>query len=75
MSLEALGRLLVSFALVLLIIGGLLILFGRAGILKMPGDVLYRRGNFTFFFPVVTGIVISIILTLMINLFGWLWRR
>lgn len=38
----------------------------------LPGDIVWQKGNSTFFFPVVTCIVISILLTVMLNLF---WRR
>jgi hypothetical protein len=35
---------------------------------RLPGDILVRRGNFTFYFPVVTSIVISLLLTLLLSL-------
>lgn len=35
---------------------------------RLPGDILGRRGNFTFYFPVVTSIVLSLLLTLLIAL-------
>jgi Protein of unknown function (DUF2905) len=35
---------------------------------RLPGDILVRRGNFTFYFPVVTSIVLSLILTLLFAL-------
>ena len=41
------------------------------GIGKLPGDILIRRGNFTFYFPLVTSLLISLILTLLLN---W-WNR
>ena len=36
---------------------------------KLPGDILIKRGNFTFYFPIVTSILLSIILTLILNFF------
>ena len=36
---------------------------------RLPGDVSYRRGNFSFHFPIVTSIVISIVLTLVLSFF------
>ena len=36
---------------------------------KLPGDVSYRRGNFAFHFPLATSIIVSIILTLLLNFF------
>ena len=54
----------------LLIAGvGLLITVG-VPIGRLPGDITIRRGNFTFYFPIVTSIVISIVLTLILSLFS-----
>ena len=36
---------------------------------KLPGDIYVRRGSFTFYFPVVTSIILSILLTLILSLF------
>lgn len=66
---EAMGKLLVLFAVMLLITGGALWLFGRAGGGFLPGDIVARRGNTTFVFPIVTSIVVSIVLTVLLNLF------
>jgi hypothetical protein len=38
---------------------------------RLPGDIVHRRGNSTFYFPIVTCILASIVLTLI----GWLLRR
>jgi hypothetical protein len=64
---------------VLLVVGGLLVVLGlvltfsgRLPFLgKLPGDIVYRRGNFTLYFPIVTSIVLSLLLTGLI----WLFRR
>jgi len=37
---------------------------------RLPGDISYRRGNFGFYFPLATSIVVSIVLTLLLMLFG-----
>ena len=47
---------------------GLLISFG-VPIGRLPGDLTFRRGNFTFYFPLATSIVASIVLTLLFMLF------
>ncbi|HEB12891.1 MAG TPA: DUF2905 domain-containing protein [Actinobacteria bacterium] len=75
MSLEALGRALIGFAAVLVVVGGLLIFLGKIGFLKLPGDILLRRGNTSVFWPIGTSIVVSIILTILINVVIWWWRR
>jgi hypothetical protein len=59
------GRLLVLLGIMLLVVGGLLIVFGR---LNLPGDFVWRRGNVTIVFPLATSIVASILLTILLNL-------
>jgi len=41
------------------------------GLGRLPGDLIYRRGNFTFYFPLMTSILLSIALSLLL----WLFRR
>lgn len=51
-------------------LGGLLIIGGKLfGLGRLPGDIFIQRGNFSFYFPVVTGIVLSLLLTVLLNLF------
>jgi hypothetical protein len=58
------GRLLVFVGLAIAALG-LLITWGfPAG--RLPGDLVYRRGNFTFYFPIVTSILLSVVLTLVL---------
>lgn len=75
MTIEAIGKLLVGLAVLLLIAGGLLMFLGKLGLVKLPGDILFRRGNSTYFFPIVTSIVVSLVLTVLINIAIWFWRR
>jgi uncharacterized membrane protein YidH (DUF202 family) len=63
---ESLGKLMVLMGL-LLAAFGLLVWFGGAW--KLPGDILIRRGNFTFYFPLATSIILSLVLTLILNFF------
>jgi Protein of unknown function (DUF2905) len=65
-----LGRMLVIFGSILVVLGVLLIVGGRVPwIGRLPGDVVYRRGNFAFYFPIVTSILLSLLLTLLFSLF------
>ena len=51
-----------------MIAGILIIIFSKVPFLgKLPGDIHIKRDNFIFFFPVVSGIVVSIIITLILN--------
>jgi len=63
-----LGRTLIILGL--LIAGvGLLITFGLP-IGRLPGDFTIRRGNFSFYFPLATSIIVSVVLTLIMMFFG-----
>jgi hypothetical protein len=65
-----LGRALLVAGGVLLAVGLFLTLGGRfPGVGRLPGDVVYRKGNFTFYFPVVTCILLSVALTLLLRIF------
>ncbi len=69
---EGLGKLLIVFGLVLVVVGALLVLAGRLPWLgRLPGDILVKRENFTFYFPITTSILISIVLSVIF----WLFRR
>jgi hypothetical protein len=67
-GLENVGKLLLGGAVVLLILGGLFLLLGRLGIDRLPGDLVFRRGNATFYFPIGLMILLSIVGTLVLNL-------
>jgi hypothetical protein len=65
-----LGRALLVAGGVLLAVGLFLTLGGRLpGVWRLPGDVVYRKGSFTFYFPVVTCILLSVALTLLLRIF------
>jgi len=61
------GKLLVVAGLIMAAAGALILLGLPIG--RLPGDVVLRRGNTTFYFPVVTSIVVSVVLTLLLALF------
>lgn len=56
-------------AAILFTAGAAVYLLGRAGGGFLPGDIVVRRGNFTLLFPIVTMLVVSIVLTVVANLF------
>ncbi len=56
-------------ALVLLVLGVLFLLLGRLGIDRLPGDFVFRRGNLTVYFPIGVMILVSIVGTILLNLF------
>jgi hypothetical protein len=61
------GRLLVGVGLLIAFIGVLVILGAPIG--RLPGDMVIRRGNSTFYFPLATSILVSVILTLVMMFF------
>jgi hypothetical protein len=73
MDLSGLGKLLLGLGGLLLLIGALLVFGGRLpgiGVLgRLPGDIFIKRDNFSFYFPLTTSLLISIILSLMLWLF------
>ncbi len=69
MSLEGIGKLLIGGAIVLLVIGGLFLLLGRFGLDRLPGDLVFKRGNVTVYFPIGLMILISVVATIVLNLF------
>lgn len=77
------GKLLIGLGVAVALVGGLLLLadripgvshlFGWIG--KLPGDIFIKRDNFSFFFPLATSIVLSVVLSLVFYLLSWIFRR
>lgn len=63
-----LGRSLIVMGALLALVGVVLLVGGKLGLGRLPGDIVVERKNFTFSFPIVTSIVISLVLTLVVNL-------
>jgi hypothetical protein len=65
-----LGRTLLVVGAVLFVIG-LLLTFGARvpGLGRLPGDIVVRKGNFTFYFPLLTSILLSLLLTALLSFF------
>jgi hypothetical protein len=70
------GRMLVTLGVALVVIGGIVMLLGRTGlpIGRLPGDILYRGKNSTFYFPLASSILISVVLSIVLFLIGRLKR-
>jgi hypothetical protein len=65
------GKLLIAFGLLIAGAGVVLVLVGRLPwIGRLPGDIYVQRGNWTFYFPLATSIVVSVVLTLVFWLIG-----
>jgi hypothetical protein len=70
------GKLLFGMGIALVVIGGIIMLLGRSGVPigRLPGDILYKGKNTTFYFPLASSILISIVLSLLLFLIGRMRR-
>ena len=67
-----LGKILVFFGVVLVVVGVILVLLGRTHlpIGRLPGDIIYRGKRTTFYFPLTTSILLSVVLSLLLYVIG-----
>ena len=70
-----LGKILIGFGVLMVVVGGVLLLagslFGKVPWLgRLPGDIHVQRGNWSFYFPLATSILLSVVLSLLFWLFG-----
>lgn len=64
------GKMLILFGGVLVLVGVVLLSFGKIPFLgKLPGDIIIQKKNFTFYFPIVTSILLSLLISLLLYLF------
>ena len=64
------ARFLITLGLILLLAGLLWPYVARLGLGRLPGDIVFTRGNTTFYFPIATSIVLSLVLSALLWLFG-----
>jgi Protein of unknown function (DUF2905) len=70
-SVSDVGKILVAFGLLIALTGVVLVLVGRVPwIGRLPGDIHIQRGNFTFYFPLATSLLLSVVLTLVLYMVG-----
>lgn len=65
----SIGKIIISLGITLVIIGMIITYGSKLGLGRLPGDIFIKKGNVTFYFPILTCVIISIILTLIGNLF------
>jgi hypothetical protein len=71
MDLQTFGRWLVGVGILIVVVGGILMVSGKVPFIgRLPGDIYIKRENFSFYFPVVTCLVIGLLITLLFRLFG-----
>ncbi len=68
---QHIGKLLIIIGVVTAVFGALFVFSGRLPWLgKLPGDIVIHKKNFTFYFPLATSILLSLLITLLLWLFG-----
>jgi len=69
--LESFAKLLIVFGVILAAVGGFLLFIGNVPYIgRLPGDIYVQRKNFSFYFPLTTSILLSVVLTLLFSLFS-----
>ena len=70
------GRILIALGIVLLLVGGLFVLLPRVGINlgRLPGDLRFDTGQTNCLIPIATSILLSLLLTIVLNLIGRFFR-
>ena len=69
-SMGGIGKLLILWGVILILIGLFLTVMPHIPLIgRLPGDIIIRKKNFQFYFPIVTCIIISLVLTFLLNLF------
>jgi hypothetical protein len=65
------GRILILAGLIVVVLGIIISFSDRIPLLgKLPGDIMIKRDNFTFYFPLTTSIILSIVLSIILRLFS-----
>ncbi|HEY5038800.1 MAG TPA: DUF2905 domain-containing protein [bacterium] len=69
---SSMGKGLVLLGLILVVVGGIIVLTGKVPFLgKLPGDIRIEKSNFSFYFPVVTCLLLSALLSLIFWIVSW----
>ncbi|MCB0120232.1 MAG: DUF2905 domain-containing protein [Anaerolineales bacterium] len=74
---ESIARYLMLGGIILFLIGGGIFLASKFGIPlgRLPGDIRIEGQNSGFYFPITTSILVSVLLTILVNLIGWLLKK
>ena len=75
MEMTPIARFLVVLGLAILLVGLLWPYLSRIGLGRLPGDIIIERDNVTFYFPLVTCLLLSLLFSLLFNLVYWVVSR
>ena len=71
MNFAQLGKMLIGFCALMIVLGGVMVLLGKIpGLGKLPGDILIKGEHGSFYFPIVSCIILSMLLSIVLNLFN-----
>ena len=65
-QMSGLGRILIVVGIIIIAVGILMLFSDRIGLFKLPGDIVVKKKNFTFYFPLMTSVILSILITLIL---------
>jgi len=70
---ENIGKFIIIVGLFIILVGVIFVVSDRIGLhlFRLPGDIVFRKGNTTVYFPIVTAIVLSLLISFVL----WLFRR
>ncbi len=72
---QDIAKLLIAFGVIIVVAGVVLLLLGKVPFLgKLPGDFTFSSGGMTCFVPLATSIILSILLTIILNVIARLWK-
>ncbi len=69
------GQFLIFVGILLIVTGILITLIGKLPFGKLPGDIVYEKPNLKIYFPITTSIILSIVLTLILNFLIWILKK
>ncbi len=69
------GKWLIAFGVLMIVIGLLVMLLGKVGLFRLPGDLSFGGRNWRIYFPIASSILLSILLTLILWLISYFFRR
>ena len=71
MAIDSIGTSLILFGVVLIVIGSIFVVFGKIPWFgRLPGDIIIKKEGMTLYFPVVTMLLLSLLLTIIFNMIG-----
>jgi len=68
------AKVFLSLGVLFLLLGGLMLLFDKFELFRLPGDIYIQKGNFSFYFPITSSILISIVATIIFNIIFRLFK-